>query len=78
MTSFYYACHVRLVRFTHALAVIGSDICTCRPYLIYGIQECVRQAQEGGVGVIVYCKCSKQCSYAKPDVEGAHTTPGGT
>lgn len=27
--------------------VFGSDICTCRPYLIYGIAECVRQAQEG-------------------------------
>lgn len=34
--------------------VFGSDICTCRPYLIYGIEECVRQAQEGGVGLIVY------------------------
>ncbi|KAJ1673179.1 Uracil-regulated protein 1, partial [Spiromyces aspiralis] len=34
--------------------VFGSDICTCRPYLIYGIEECVRCAQEGGVGVIVY------------------------
>ncbi|KAG2219982.1 hypothetical protein INT45_001881 [Circinella minor] len=34
--------------------VFGSDICTCRPYLIYGIEECVKQAQEGGVGVIVY------------------------
>lgn len=27
---------------------------TCRPYLIYGIQECVIEAQNGGVGVIVY------------------------
>lgn len=34
--------------------VFGSDICTCRPYLVHGIAECVRQAQEGGVGVIVY------------------------
>lgn len=34
--------------------VFGSDICTCRPYLTYGIAECVRQAQEGGVGLIVY------------------------
>jgi GTP cyclohydrolase II len=34
--------------------VFGSDICTCRPYLIYGIAECVRSAQQGGVGVIVY------------------------
>eukprot|EP00762_Andalucia_godoyi_P005237 ANDGO_06820.mRNA.1 Uracil-regulated protein 1 len=34
--------------------VFGSDICTCRPYLAHGIAECVKQAQEGGVGVIVY------------------------
>ncbi|KAG0245824.1 Uracil-regulated protein 1 [Mortierella sp. GBA43] len=34
--------------------VFGSDICTCRPYLIYGIRECVREAQNGGVGLIVY------------------------
>ncbi|KAI8331515.1 GTP cyclohydrolase N terminal-domain-containing protein [Chlamydoabsidia padenii] len=34
--------------------VFGSDICTCRPYLIFGIEECVKQAQQGGVGVIVY------------------------
>lgn len=34
--------------------VFGSDICTCRPYLIHGIEECVKQAQNGGAGVIVY------------------------
>ncbi len=34
--------------------VFGSDICTCRPYLVHGIEECVRQAQNGGVGVIAY------------------------
>eukprot|EP00842_Homolaphlyctis_polyrhiza_P006468 jgi/Hompol1/6822/HPOL_001137-RA len=34
--------------------VFGSDICTCRPYLIYGIEESVRAAQTGGVGLIVY------------------------
>lgn len=34
--------------------VFGSDICTCRPYLTHGIEECVRTAQEGGTGVIVY------------------------
>src|SRR5947207_204627 len=34
--------------------VFGSDICTCRPYLIHGIEECVRMAQSGGLGVIVY------------------------
>src|SRR5215470_797728 len=25
--------------------VFGSDICTCRPYLIHGIEECARSAQ---------------------------------
>jgi GTP cyclohydrolase II len=34
--------------------VFGSDICTCRPYLLHGIEECVRAAQAGGVGLIVY------------------------
>ena len=34
--------------------VFGSDICTCRPYLIHGIEECARAAQHGGLGLIVY------------------------
>ena len=34
--------------------VFGSDICTCRPYLAHGIEECIRGAQGGGVGVFVY------------------------
>ena len=34
--------------------VFGSDICTCRPYLVHGIEECVREAQRGGAGLIVY------------------------
>ncbi|TFJ82443.1 hypothetical protein NSK_006269 [Nannochloropsis salina CCMP1776] len=34
--------------------VFGSDICTCRPYLIHAIEECVRTAVEGGTGIIVY------------------------
>ena len=34
--------------------VFGSDICTCRPYLAHGVEECVRTAQGGGSGVIVY------------------------
>ena len=34
--------------------VFGSDICTCRPYLIHGIEECAKGAQEGGLGLIVY------------------------
>jgi GTP cyclohydrolase II len=34
--------------------VFGSDICTCRPYLLHGIEESVRMAQAGGIGLIVY------------------------
>jgi GTP cyclohydrolase II len=34
--------------------VFGSDICTCRPYLVHGIEECTREAQNGGAGLIVY------------------------
>jgi GTP cyclohydrolase II len=34
--------------------VFGSDICTCRPYLIHGVEECARSAQSGGLGLIVY------------------------
>jgi len=34
--------------------VFGSDICTCRPYLAHAIEECIRGAQAGGVGLIVY------------------------
>jgi GTP cyclohydrolase II len=34
--------------------VFGSDICTCRPYLAFGVEEAVRAAQTGGLGVVVY------------------------
>ncbi|WWD20910.1 hypothetical protein CI109_105388 [Kwoniella shandongensis] len=34
--------------------VFGSDICTCRPYLIFGISEAIKCAQRGGVGIIAY------------------------
>ena len=34
--------------------VFGSDICTCRPYLVHGIEVCVETAQQGGVGIIIY------------------------
>jgi GTP cyclohydrolase II len=36
--------------------VFGSDICTCRPYLTHGVEECVREAQAGGAGLIVYSR----------------------
>ncbi|EWC48269.1 uracil-regulated protein 1 [Drechslerella stenobrocha 248] len=34
--------------------VFGSDICTCRPYLIFGVEEAVKEAQKGGSGVVIY------------------------
>jgi len=34
--------------------VFGSDLCTCRPYLGYGVEEAIAMAQSGGVGVVVY------------------------
>jgi len=34
--------------------VFGTDICTCRPYLVFAIQACVECAQRGGVGIVVY------------------------
>lgn len=36
--------------------VFSSDICTCRPYLVHGLEVCVQTAQEGGAGVVVYCR----------------------
>ncbi|MBE7380851.1 MAG: GTP cyclohydrolase II [Leptolyngbya sp. SIO1E4] len=36
--------------------VFGSDICTCRPYLVHGIEVAVTTAQAGGVGVIIYAR----------------------
>lgn len=34
--------------------VFGTDICTCRPYLIFAMKGCIKVAQRGGVGIIVY------------------------
>lgn len=34
--------------------VFGSDICTCRPYLTYGIQKAAEAAQNGQAGLVVY------------------------
>jgi len=36
--------------------VFGSDICTCRPYLTHAIEECIKGAQQGGVGLIAYSR----------------------
>jgi len=32
----------------------GSHICSCRPYLVYSIEEAVRYAQNGNLGIVVY------------------------
>ena len=34
--------------------VFQSDICTCRPYLTFGIEEAIKEAQSGGSGVVIY------------------------
>lgn len=34
--------------------VFGSDICTCRPYLVHGIEQAIKTAQRQGVGIVVY------------------------
>ena len=34
--------------------VFGTDICTCRPYLMFSIEAMVTCAQRGGVGICVY------------------------
>ena len=34
--------------------VFGSDICSCRPYLIFALQQAVECAQRGGVGIVIY------------------------
>lgn len=36
------------------VSILQSDICTCRPYLLHGIEEAIKCAQKGGVGLIVY------------------------
>ena len=32
----------------------GTDICTCRPYLVFALLGAVQCAQRGGVGIIIY------------------------
>ena len=34
--------------------VFGSDLCTCRPYLAFGVEEAIRSAQYGGLGAVIY------------------------
>ena len=41
--------------------VFGSTLCTCRPYLAFSIEEAIRQAQERGIGVVVYNRKEGRC-----------------
>ncbi|UZJ54574.1 hypothetical protein CBS101457_003894 [Exobasidium rhododendri] len=34
--------------------VFSSDVCTCRPYLVYGVEEAIKTAQRGGSGIVIY------------------------
>lgn len=34
--------------------VFGTDICTCRPYLVFAVRGCVDCAKRGGVGIVAY------------------------
>ncbi len=38
----------------NASDVFGSELCTCRPYLAFGIEQAIRAGQSGGIGVIIY------------------------
>ncbi|KAK3378182.1 GTP cyclohydrolase N terminal-domain-containing protein [Podospora didyma] len=48
------ACSDPILHLCNGSDVFGSDICTCRPYLIFGIEEAVKEAQNGGSGVVIY------------------------
>lgn len=49
-----YSCVVIHLGVANFAVVFGSDICTCRPYLIFGVEEAVKEAQNGGSGVVIY------------------------
>ncbi|WP_420412405.1 hypothetical protein [Roseibium sp.] len=34
--------------------VFGSDFCSCRPYLLFSVEECIKFSQSGGIGIIAY------------------------
>lgn len=34
--------------------VFGSDICTCRPYLVHAVEASIARAQAGGTGLVIY------------------------
>jgi len=55
----------------------GTDICTCRPYLVYAIQACVETAKRGGVGVIAYFRKCVPRRARKEGGGGVGTAAGG-
>ena len=58
--------------------VFGSDICTCRPYLIYGIEEAVKEAQNGGSGVVIYFRKEGRALGEVTKVRGSGPLPCGS
>jgi GTP cyclohydrolase II len=38
----------------NASDVFGSEMCTCRPYLGFGIEQAILAGQKGGIGLIIY------------------------
>lgn len=51
--------------------VFGSDICTCRPYLTHAIEECIRTAQKGGCGIVIYYR--KEGKHQLTRLSACHT-----
>jgi hypothetical protein len=49
--------------------VFGSDICTCRPYLAHGIEECVKTAQRGGYVNLCFWMLACDAYRRSPSVE---------
>lgn len=46
--------------------VFGSDICTCKPYLTYAIEECIRGAQKGKQFLShIHCYLTLHCRWRR-------------
>ena len=56
--------------------MFGSDICTCRPYLIFGIEEAVKEAQKGGSGVVIYFRKEGRALGEVTKVKNPNARPG--
>jgi len=61
--------HLPGARRVQRLRRVRSDICTCRPYLLHGIEECARSAQAGA--------SASSSTIARKDARSAsHQVPG--